>query len=371
MRDGQILASNRRLTAFAFAAVAITIAACSGNGATGSPSQQLPMTKREHPSTPPPYSFTFQPVDFPKGGSDSRVTAIDERPVGVLGVNGTTPGTYSSWSAHTPFPSSTAYREFRPKNYSGAAGTYLSAMTSSFYQAGTVFSPPPNSNLTCTTCGVVHYNKGSGTGYNSGCGITSCLWTLFQDPNEGTGNCAVTEVTGLASSSLVVGYYLQGASSCGSQAFEATFGDGITLFVDFDVPGADPNTTEATGVNEKGQTVGTAEFNGVTEGWYYDDTLYSTKLAAPGSTGTYPMGVNWQGQAVGYYIDSQQNVHGFLLLNPAAATSEQIWETVDEPLADSYTVVSHMNTHHYITGWYKDANGHLHGFVGTCTSSSC
>lgn len=329
------------------------------------------MVKRGYPSTPPPYTFTFQPVDFTKGGSDSRVTAIDERPVSVVGVNGTSPSNYSSWSAHTPYPQSTAYREFRPKNYPGAGGTYLSAMTSSFYQAGTVFSPPPNGNLTCTTCGVMHYNRGVGTGYNSGCGTATCLWTFFQDPNEGTGPCAVTEVLGLATSALAVGYYLQGASSCGSQAFEVTFGILGAVFVDFDVPGADPNTTEATGVNEKGQAVGTAEFDGASEGWYFDDALYSTKLAVPGSSGTYPMGVNWQGQVVGYYTDGQENTHGFLLLNPSAPPSEQTWETVDAPGADGYTVVSHMNTHHYITGWYKDANARLHGFVGTCISSNC
>jgi len=369
----RIPASRRQnLAALAFAAIAVAVSACSGNGLIASSNSQLPMVKSgHHPGTPPPYTFTFQPVDYTQGGKDSRVTAIDERPTSVMGVSGTTPGTYSSWSAHTPYPLSTAYREFRTKNYPGAAGTYLSAMTSSFYQAGTVFSPPPNGNLTCTTCGVVHYNKGSGTGYNSGCGITYCLWTFFQDPNEGTGNCAVTEVTGLATTNLAVGYYLQGASSCGSQGFEATFGVGGTVFVDFDVPGADPNTTQATGVNEKGQTVGTAEFNGVTKGWYYDAALYSTKLAAPDSTATYPMGVNWEGQVVGYYTDGQQNVHGFLLLNPDASPSGQTWETIDEPLANNYTVVSHINTHRYITGWYKDANGHLNGFVGTCTSSNC
>jgi hypothetical protein len=83
------------------------------------------------------------------------------------------------------------------------------------------------------------------------------------------------------------------------------------------------------------------------------------------------MGVNWQGQVVGYYTDYQQNTHGFLLLNPAAAPSQQIWQIIDEPLANGYTVVSSMITHHSITGWYKDSNGHLNGFVGTCIGSNC
>lgn len=327
------------------------------------------MVKGGHPATPPPYTFTFEPVDHAQGGSDTRVTGINESGKVIVGLNGTTPSTYSSWTAHTPFPGSTGFQDFKLKNYPGAVGTYMSAMTSSFYQAGTVFSPPPNSSLACTTCGIVHYNKGSGTGYNSGCSATGCLWAFLQDPNEGTGACAVTEVLGLATANLVVGYYLQGASSCGSQAFEATLTASGATFVDFNVPGADPNTTQATSVNQKGQTVGTAEFKGFPGGWYYDDATYTTKLIVPDSTGTYPIGINWQGQIVGYYTDDQQNTHGFLLVNPAA--SEQIWETIDDPLADNYTVVSHINQHHSISGWYKDANGHLHGFVGTCTSSNC
>jgi hypothetical protein len=362
---------NRKLAAVVFAVVAVVAGACSGNGPTASSGQQLPTVKRGHPSTPPPYTFTFQPVDYKQGGSDSRVTGITEKANVIVGLNGTTPNSYSSWTAHTPLPLSTAYREFRTKNYPGAAGTYMSTMTNAFYQAGTVFSPPPNGNLACTTCGIVHYNQGSGTGYNGGCGITACLWTFIQDPNEGTGICAVTEVLGLAGTSLVVGYYEKGASSCGSQAFEASASVSGETFADFNVPGADPNTTQATGVNEKGQTVGSAEFSGLAEGWYYDAALYSTQLAAPGSTGTYPLGINWEGQVVGYYTDSKQNSHGFLLLNPAAPPSQQIWETVDEPVAVNYTVVSAINTHRSITGWYKDAYGHLHGFVGTCTSGNC
>lgn len=368
----RISASKRgNLAALAFAAVAVTIAACSGNGtSTTSSGQLLPPAKGES-ATPPPYTFTFQPLDHVQDGDNTLVTSINEKANGVLGVNGTTPGTYTSWTAHTPFPNSTAFRQFRSKDYPGAAGTYMSAMKSDFYLAGTVYSPPPSGNLQCTACGVVFYSKGSGTGYGSGCGSAHCEWTFMQDPNEGTGQCAATSVLGMAGTNFVVGYYATGSTSCGTQAFEGYYdSSGTEYFADFDVPGADPNTTQATGVNEEGNAVGTASFSGHTEGWYYIDASYCTKLSAPNASATFPLSINWEDQVVGYYKDDQ-GTHGFLLLNPSVPRSQQKWETIDDPHSTNYTVVSDINTHRYITGWYKDGSDGIHGFVGTCTSSNC
>lgn len=286
----------------------------------------------------------------------------------ILGTTGSTRSTYNSLVAHTPSPSGGGYREFRPRSYPHAGGTYMSAMSSAFYQGGTVFSPPPNRHLQCTTCGVTYYGKGSGTGYGDGdhCGSTPCQWTFVQDPSEGTGRCAVTEVLGMAYSNSVVGYYRTGGHDCGTQAFEAYLSPSGQSFADFNVPGADPYTTRATSLNEKGDAVGTALFDGVTKGWYYVDASYCTRLAAPKSTATYFLGINWEDQIVGYYVDRSQVTHGFILLNPAS--SGRVWETVDAPAADNYTVVSDINTHHYITGWYRALHGRMRGFVGTCTN---
>jgi len=367
------MSRRRDFAAVTLAAVAVTIAACSGNGTVASSNQLIPATVRNlHSPTPPPFTFTFQPVDHSLGsGNDARVTGINEKASTVVGLNGTTPSTYSSWTAHTPFPHSTGFREFRSKDYPGAAGTYMSGLRNDFYQAGTVFSPPASAGLACTTCGIVFYSKGSGVNYGSGCAKSACMWTFMENPSEGTGNCATTEVLGLAGSNVVVGYYQQGTSSCGTQAFEGYYTSDAEYFADFDVPGADPNTTQATGVNEEGAAVGTAEFNGRPEGWFYVDASYCTKISAPNSTATYPLSINWENNVVGYYTDSQQHSHGFLLINPGASPSKQTWETVDDPLAEGTTVVSDINTHHYITGWYEDEHNTIHGFVGTCTSQNC
>lgn len=359
--------NRQNLAALAFAAVAVTVGACSGGGPTSWSSRALPNLKGTK-ATPPTYTFTFEPVDYTQGGINSRVTAIDERANVIVGLNGNSKGTYNSWVADSPGPSQTGYREFRTRDFPGAASTYMSALSNAFYQAGTVFSPPPSKSLACTACGIVYYGKGSGTDYGGGCsGTRQCRWTFIEDPNEGTYSCALTEVLGIAGSNFVVGYYATGASNCGWQGFEAYYDANGQYYADFDVPGADPDTTEATGVNELGDVVGSAEFGGVTKGWLYIDAAYCGGLMAPGSEATYPLGVNWQDEVVGYYQDSSEQTHGFLLLNPTVEASEQVWQTIDDPLASGETVVKAINTHHYITGWYKDAYGNIGGFVGTCT----
>lgn len=353
--------------AVGFAAVAVIVAACSSTGTIPSSTQAF-RNSIEDGTPPPAYTFKYTTVDAPRGEGNTRVTGIDERPDMILGITGSTHNTYDSLVAHTPNPSETGYHEFRPRSYPGAAGTYMSAMSSAFYQGGTVFSPKPNSHLQCTTCGVTYYGKGSGTGYGdgNGCNGGPCQWTFVQDPSEGTGRCAVTEVLGMAYSDIVVGFYKTGAHDCGSQAFEAYSSPSGQQFADFDVPNADPYTAKATALNEKGEVVGTALFDGVTKGWYYVDASYCTRLSAPKSTATYFLGINWEDQIVGYYVDQKQATHGFILFNPAS--SQRVWETIDAPGADNYTVVSDINTHHYITGWYRAVRGRMHGFVGACTS---
>lgn len=362
--------SYRTLVAVVFAAIAVTVVACSGSGTIPSSSPAtLSNRQHAHGGSKTQYTFSFQTVDHTQGGSDSRITGIDQRSAEIVGLNGTSTDNYSSWTAQTPYPSSTGYRAFRSKNYPYAGSTYMAAIYNGFYQSGTVFSPPPSQYLDCTACGVVFYSKGQGTGYNNpNCGSVPCQWTFIQDPNEGSGNCAATEVLGMAYYNLLVGFYKTGASSCGTQAFEEYYDGSGEYFGDFSVPHADSDSTRATGMNEEGNVVGTAKFNGNDEGWYYQEATYCTGLMAPQAKATYPLAVNWENEVVGYYLDAKQQTHGFLLLNPAAPPANQVWQTIDEPDASNYTVVSDINTHRYLTGWYQDAYGHNHGFVATCTN---
>ncbi|MGC2405066.1 MAG: hypothetical protein WA431_01485 [Candidatus Cybelea sp.] len=245
------------------------------------------------------------------------------------------------------------------RNYSSGV-TYMSSVEGN-YQAGTIF------NLTtapgCTgggTCGFIYHDN------------TAQPWTLLKDPKE-NGQCPVTEVTGLADSQIVVGYYeVNKASGCQNRPFEAYAQGSGETYADFSVPGTWVSA-EATGVNESNDTIGTmTAASGATTGWYYSDAYYCIGIQYPYATNTYPMGINWQDQVVGYYTDYMGFAHGFVLNNPVQWSSPSQWQAVSYPptIIEPNTILSNISDHHWISGWYKDANGHDNGFIGECTNCS-
>jgi hypothetical protein len=381
--------SRRNLTALTLAAIAIAVAACSGSGTTTSTNP--PLARRAGASVP--YTWNFETVDnTSQGKNNSRITGINNVEW-IVGLNGTDHADYSSWTSVPATTSGYNYESFKlGNNYptASADGTYISAITNEAedYEAGTEFVTPSSGPLTCKICAIVYdaYGNasGGGTGYGApgGCGNASqtCTWTLLQDSNEGRDSCAVTEGEGIGDPEILVGYYETGSSSCGTQAFESyySYATGET-FVNFNVPGAGAHTTEATGTNGEGDVVGTAQLAGssLITGWYYIDAQYCTGLSFPKSNvNTYPLGLNWQDQIVGYYEGSDSVPHGFLLTDPTDAQNSQNWEEVTFTNStggtppNNNTVVTGINTHHTITGWYTDSSGDYHGFVGICNGGS-
>jgi hypothetical protein len=126
-------------------------------------------------------------------------------------------------------------------------------------------------------------------------------------------------------------------------------------------------SAEATGINLRGDIVGTKKGqDGETEGWLLRGSAYA-EFSYPGSSKTEALAVNYEEQVVGYYVDSN-GMHGFVLTNPENP-SQQFWQSIDEPNAAGVTVVTSINVHHTITGWYVDASGNTNGFVATVAGS--
>jgi len=85
------------------------------------------------------------------------------------------------------------------------------------------------------------------------------------------------------------------------------------------------NETDALGINDKGQIVGTyVDSNGVEHGFLYSNGIYTT-LNDPlaGSKGTVAFGINDKGQIVGYYFDSNGVEHSFLYSNGIYTTAQR------------------------------------------------
>jgi hypothetical protein len=350
MSELSLSGNKRNLAVFAFAATALTISACSGSGASGSANQAVPGIVRADAT--PPFTWNFRPIDDSTNGNNSRVTGIEDEDVKIVGLNGTTKSDYSSWISNSPF------KTFTLRNYSSGV-TYMSSVEGN-YQAGTVYNP--TTGLGCTTCGFIYHDGAAQP------------WTLLKDPEE---TCPVTEVLGLGDEQIIVGYYeVSTTSGCENRPFEAYNADSTgestgETYVDFSVPG-EWVSAETTGVNESDDAIGTmTTASGATTGWFYSDAYYCIDLQYPYATNTYPMGINWQDQVVGYFTDSGGNTHGFVLNNPVQSSSSSQWQQVDyttTAVASPNAIVSNISDHDWISGWYKDLSGHDNGFIGECSN---
>ncbi|MFL6374290.1 MAG: hypothetical protein ACJ73D_06460 [Pyrinomonadaceae bacterium] len=79
----------------------------------------------------------------------------------------------------------------------------------------------------------------------------------------------------------------------------------------------------------------------------------NTFFTVPGSTFTWPTGLNGHGTVVGYYYDASFSLHGFV--------RDRGYGQIDYPGALA-TAASAINDSGEIVGYYIDANGYPHGF---------
>jgi hypothetical protein len=77
----------------------------------------------------------------------------------------------------------------------------------------------------------------------------------------------------------------------------------------FDFPGA--AQTEASGINDVGQVVGSADPSPMLDGFLLSRGTY-TVVHFPGSTGGIARAINFWGQIVGFYADSAGDIHGYV-----------------------------------------------------------
>jgi probable HAF family extracellular repeat protein len=281
--------------------------------------------------TPTPIPFTFTTVDNPNS-NDNRVTGINNL-AKISGVYGG--GEYSN--IDEGYTSQTPYSKFQAVEYSEAQGTYAAGLSTGTLVVGYVIDP----TSLVGTWGFVRIQG---------------LWSLLEDPKEGSHGNAVTELLGVNDHSEAVGFYTSGAGT--NVPFHLDIS--TKKFTDLHPPGA--LAAEATGINTRGQIVGWEKTkNGVVGFFLTSDTYYTDWY--PGPKATYPLGVNGNDIVAGYYVDLNGSVHGFVLRGPTWGGRVQRWQTVDEPDGARGTWVTGINNANDICGYYKDAKGVRHGFI--------
>jgi hypothetical protein len=323
------------LAVIAVALCGSTLAACSS--ASSSFLSDGAASKKSFPVTPSTYGYTFQTVDD-RNSSVNAVTGINQRGK-IVGSFGGGSGSNISES-YTSVPE---YSKFRQENDPGAQGTVATTLSSNKIVAGYVMDP----NNLGGTWGFVRIRG---------------LWTLLEDPNEGTASNAVTKIFGINDSQFAVGSYL---NSYGIQvAFEAEVP--TETYTDLTPPGA--MNAAATGIDGKGDIAGWETTSAGASGWFLQAGTYYP-ISYRDGIATYVLSLNWDDQVVGYYLDSNNIPHGFILTGPTKGGQEQTWETIDDPDAAYGTVVTGINNHHEICGYYYDASDIQHGFVAVPSPS--
>ena len=121
---------------------------------------------------------------------------------------------------------------------------------------------------------------------------------------------------------------------------------------------AGTTNSQATGINDSHTVCGFyVDPDDNNHGFIYSNGVLS-RLDYPGSAFTQALGINNWGQVVGQYQDGFGGMHGFVYTNGA-------FQSVDEPEAQpGTTLVNGINDLGQIVGFYTDADDNTVGFVG-------
>lgn len=173
--------------------------------------------------------------------------------------------------------------------------------------------------------------------------LSKGTYTSINPPEAG---CGGTIPAGITPQGVIVGWYFDNTTSCGTHGFLLSNG----VYTNIDVPealGALPGSTQATAINPSGDIVGTySSSDSPFQGFLLSNGAFSaipdipfpsginpqgdivgssaccglflshgtlSVIDVPGSSYTLPYGIDPQGDIVGAYIDSSGNYHGFLL----------------------------------------------------------
>ena len=137
-------------------------------------------------------------------------------------------------------------------------------------------------------------------------------FTTINDPNATRG----TYAQGINDAGQIVGYYLVGNGvGNGPPLFQGFLRDAAGNYTTIDDPNGMANSTEAFGINDAGQIVGSYRDSSGTHGFLRDALGTFTTISDPsnGSFYTFAQGINDAGQIVGSFVDFRNlSNHGFL-----------------------------------------------------------
>lgn len=306
---------------------ALNVTACSGSHA-GAPA--MPALGQN----PPRYTFVFRTINDPKSMKFTRIGGLDDLRQVVGSVQIQSNGDTSAFTSQRP------YRSYVAIPYPDASSTVATAVN-------------PGGRV------IVGYYVSRKDHDTRGFLREEGIYASYASPHTPRGPKSLNELLGVNDDEIAVGFYEDKHGH--NHPYELAAGQ----FIPITPPDAVSATADA--VSIAGNIAGSETLkDGTTEGWYLTSGTSYTQFSYPKSKTTLVNGLSDafnDNQIVGSYLD-RAGMHGFILSYPFNP-SGRIWQSVDEPNAKGVTVITGMNNHHEISGWYVDSSGKTHGFVGT------
>lgn len=169
----------------------------------------------------------------------------------------------------------------------------------------------------------------------------------------------INQVLGINVSGVAAGFYVDAKGASHGYTYTISTGKFAAL-----KQASGTVASAATGINKNNLVCGFVSLkSGATLGLLQAQTSGTPiTFGVPGSTNTQFLGVDDAGEAVGFFVDANNNTHG-VIYNPANG----MWQQVDDPKGVGGTVLNGINNKNQAVGFYTDAAGNVHGVVVTIT----
>ena len=366
------------------------LAVTSRSGAAVNARYRAPLHPLATSTCAPTVTYCYEIVNYSLNGINENytyVTGINNSQEIVGAYSGGSGGPYASFLGT---PKMSTQLQLSPYNLStpeqdGSMSTYLASLTDDTYQVG-------YTGQVDQTVGAVLFPSGT--------------WGSLQDPHQGTGLCAVTEVLGIFDSRIAVGFYEKNSATgtgCIQHAFEVYSDKKFsTPYTFVDLTPTDPSgstsdviSSAAAGVNILGDVVGTVTWKNSagtfqTGAWIYKDLKYTTfcyggtmelTTSSCNSSPPYPTyanGIDFSDVVVGNFTkNGHQN--GFAIYNPwkATASTGPTWSIINTTTgtdtilwSDNQATGPHQRE--FFAGWTTPGvNALSSGIVGVCPAHHC
>ncbi|MGH9104907.1 MAG: hypothetical protein ACRDZX_03540 [Acidimicrobiales bacterium] len=182
-------------------------------------------------------------------------------------------------------------------------------------------------------------------------------FTTLDDHADATFN----QLLGVNDFGVIAGYFGSGspAATHPNKGYRVEPYSGAT-FVSENYPGS--QQTQVTAINDWGNTVGFYATPGGANYGFLDESGVMSKVADPMTSSNPPvnqlLGLNNEGQAVGFYNDAKGNSHAYIW-----DRHSKEFTPVTPPGATSATATA-INDHGAVAGFFTQADGDTAGFIG-------